>query len=149
MGRKYVASGDLATWTAAGDIVELIAPSDAVIVLHALSLHQSTSEVDDSCSLILSRVGTSGSGGGAITSRPMEAGDAAFGGTCEEGNTTDSTGNTVLNNWGFSTLAGFDKIWTPEMRPVISPSAALVLLTGEALSSVTLEWSLEFEEIGG
>ena len=149
MGRKYVASGDIATWTAAGDIVELIAPSDAVVVLHSLSLHQSTSETDDSTSLLLSRVGTSGSGGGAITPRPLQVGDAAFGGTCEEANTTDSTGNTVLYNWGWSALAGFDKIWTPETRPVISPSGALVLSTGDALTSVTLEWMLEFEEIGG
>ena len=74
MGRKYVASGDLATWTAAGDIVELIAPSDAVVVLHALSLHQSTTEVDDSCSLILSRVGTSGSGGGTISTTAIYSG---------------------------------------------------------------------------
>lgn len=149
MGRMYVASGDLPTWTAAGDVVELIAPADAIVVLHRLTLQQSTSETDDSTSVLLSRVGTSGSGGGAITATPLQVGDAAFGGTIEEGNTTDSTGNTVLYNWGMSVLAGLDVIWTPETRPIISPSAALVVTTGDALSSVTLEWTLEFEEIGG
>ena len=149
MGRIYVASGDLASWTTAGDIVELIAPSDAVVVVHSLYLKQSTTETDDTCSLLFSRVGTSGSGGGAITARPMEVGDAAFGGTIEEGNTTDSTGNTVLHNWSFSTLAGFEKIWTPETRPVLSPSGAVVLSTGDDLTSLTLEWGIEFEEIGG
>jgi len=148
MGRKYIASGDIATWTAAGDIVELIAPSTAIVIVHALWLHQSTSETDDSTSLLLSRVGTSGSGGGSITPTPTEVGDSAFGGTVEEGNTTDSSGNTVLYNWGISLLAGFEKIWTPELRPVISPSGAIVLTTGDAVSEVTLEWGIEFEEIG-
>lgn len=149
MGRIYTASGDIATWTAAGDVVELIAPSDAIVVLHSLSLHQSTSETDDSSSVLLSRVGTSGSGGGAITARPHEVGSPAFGGSVEEANTTDSTGNTVLFNWGWSALAGLDVIWTPETRPIISPSGALVLSTGDVLTSITLEWALTFEEIGG
>lgn len=149
LGRMYVASGDITTFSTAGDVFELIAPSDAIVVVHSLSVTQSTSETDDSAALVLSRVGTSGSGGTAITARPMEVGMPAFGGSVEEANTTDSTGNTALMNWGLSTLQGLDVIWPPETRPVISPSGALVLTTEGDLTSVTLEWIITFAEIGG
>ena len=148
-GRTYFATGSIASFATAGDIVELIAPSDASLHLLGFSVTNSTSETDDSCRIVLSRVGTSGSGGSAVTARPRMVGDAAFGGTIEQANTTDSTGNTALANYGFSTLAGLDVIFTPESQPIVSPSGALVLTTVGDLTSLTLEYTLIFTAIGG
>ena len=49
---------------------------------------------------------------------------------------------------GISMLAGFNKIWTPEMRPIIPISGRIVVKTIAAVSSVTIVYTVEFEEIG-
>ena len=77
MGRIYTATSDIATFTS-GDIVEIIAPSDAVVLIHSFSIGAQT-ETDDSSVVVLARAGTSGSGGGAITANPLEVGMPAFG----------------------------------------------------------------------
>ena len=55
MGRMYTATGSLATWTAAGDIVEINAPADGIVVIHSVQVTQSTSETDDSTEIRISR----------------------------------------------------------------------------------------------
>ncbi len=149
MGRMYTVTGQIATWTAAGDIVEINAPATEIVILHSVQVTQSTSEVDDSTEIRISRFATSGSGGATPTANPMEVGDPAFGGTIEEANTTDASGTeTELYSEGISLLAGFQKIWTPEMRPVIPPSGRIVVKTIVAVASITLNYVIEFEEVG-
>ena len=147
MGRIYTATSDIASFTS-GDICEINAPSDAVVLLHSFHVGAQT-ETDDSSVVVLARAGSSGSGGGSITANPLEVGDAAFGGTVEEANSTPAGTLTTLGRYRFSTLAGVDVIFTPETRPVVSPSARIVLLMEDALTSTTLEWTATFEEIGG
>jgi hypothetical protein len=147
MGRIYYATSDIASFTS-GDIIEIAAPSDAVVAIHSLHVGAQT-EINDSSVLRLMRATGSGSGGGAITARPREVGDSAFGGTLEEANSTPASTLTELLRWRFSTLVGVDVIFTPETRPIISPSGILVLNMEDALTAVTLEWTLVFEEIGG
>ena len=150
MGRIYVASDSIAAFAGGGDIVEIEAPADGIVKLHDFSIHQSSTETDDSAAIELIRATTGGTGGGAITARPLEVGDAAFGGLVDEANSTAAAGTvTVLYRWGWSALAGLDKVWTPETRPVISPSGRLVLRMVGAITGVTLDWSATFEEIGG
>lgn len=147
MGKMYVASGDAATFTT-GDVFELFAPSTAVVIIHSLWVHQSTDETDDTGVLILRRGVTTGSGGASITAQPLDPGGAAFGGTIEEANSTGATGGTDLYNWKWSALAGFEKVWLPETRLVLAPSQGMVLDMDATITSTTLEWGVEFEEIG-
>jgi len=145
----YTATGSLATWTAAGDIVEINAPADGIVIIHSVQVTQSTSETDDSTEIRISRFVTSGTGGATPTANPMEVGSPAFGGTIEEGSTVDASGTEAeLYSEGISLLAGFQKIWTPDMRPIIPPSGRIVVKTIVAVTSVTINYVVEFEEIG-
>ena len=57
-------------------------------------------------------------------------------------------GLAELYSEGISLLAGFQKIWTPDMRPIIPPSGRIVVKTITAVASVTINYVVEFEEIG-
>ena len=135
MGRIYTATSDIATFTS-GDIAEITAPADAVVIIHAISVG-AQSELDDSSVVVIAKAGTGGSGGGTITPNPIETGNPAFGGTVEEGNSTPASSLTTLERFRFSTLAGVDYIWTPETRLILSPSQILVMTMEDAITSVT------------
>lgn len=153
MGRVYTVSAVAAGHTTAGDIMEIIAPSDAVVVLHSAFFGQTSDAGDAEAEMLrvqIMRATTGGSGGGTPTARPHELGDAAFGGTTESFNTTDATGLTVIVDQAFNVQSGFFYEPTPEERIMISPSASLVLFLqlapGDALDVLV---SMTFEEIGG
>src|SRR6187399_3083052 len=94
MGRIYTAVSKGIAVTAAQDIFEISAPSDAIVVVHGFELFQAT-ELGDAAEeqlLFTTNRGvgatTSGSGGSSVTPQPREDGDAAFGGTVERNNTS-------------------------------------------------------------
>jgi hypothetical protein len=85
-----------------------------------------------------------------VTPRPLELGDAAFGGTCEANNTTQSTEGVHLHAESFNIMAGFDFTPTPECRPVLSPSGRIIVeLQTAPGDSLTMDGTIVFEEIGG
>ena len=76
--------------------------------------------------------------------------DAAFGGTCEANNTTQSAEGTFLHSDTFNVRAGYQFIWTPETRPVVSPSGLFIVeLQTAPADSLTMSGTIYFEEIGG
>lgn len=147
--------------TAAGDMLEMLAPSDAVLVIHAIHISQSTESGDsesEQLKVSLKRITsgspavTSGSGGTTLTPRPLEGGATAAGGTYEGFNTTDLSGGTQvpLHTESFNVHNGLSIVWTPETRPIISPSTrALLTLDSAPADSVTFEVTVYFEELGG
>ena len=153
MGRMYSAVFEEIAVTAVQDLFEINAPSDAIVVLHGLEIAQSSDagdSEDEQLALLIHRGSTSGSGGSAPTARPMELGDAAFGGTVEANNTTQSTEGTHLHATAFNVRAGYFKEWTPETRIVISPSGRLIIeLQTAPADSLTMSGTIYFEEIGG
>ena len=76
MGRMYVASGDFASGTAAGDAAQITAPSTAVVVVHGFSFSQSSTTTDEATAILVSRHTTAGSGGTTITPALLDLGDA-------------------------------------------------------------------------
>jgi hypothetical protein len=156
MGRVYTAVFDNVAVTAIQDLFELVAPADSVVVLHDIHLSQNT-DTGDAAEEILriqltSGHTTSGSGGSAVTPVPLSLGDAAFGGTCESNNTTQAVNGTIVTKyvWNWNIRGPFDKIFTPETRPQISPSARMCIeLPAAPADSVTMSGSITFEEIGG
>lgn len=156
MGRLYTVQFNGVAVTAQQDIFELNAPADAAVVVHEIGVSQST-EVGDAAEEGLSLLWksgqtTSGSGGTAPTAVPIEVGDAAFGGTTEVNNTTKASVGTIVTHyaWNWNIRMDFVKIFTPETRPVLSPSrrATLELATTPA-DSITMSGYLVFEELGG
>jgi hypothetical protein len=141
--------------TAIQDLFEIVAPADAVVVLHDIHLSQNT-DVGDAAEEVLrieltSGHTTSGSGGSAVTPVPAQLQDSAFGGTCEANNTTQASTGTIVTHyvWNWNIRVGFDKIFTPETRPVLAPSRRMCLeLPAAPADSVTMSGSITFEEIG-
>ena len=147
--------------TAVQDLFEIKGPTDAITVIHDWTLTQST-EVGDSAEemLILTTnrgVGavTSGSGGASVTPQPVEDGNPAYGGTVERNNTTQiATGSgtleTDLEVHCWNVRVPYQKIYTPETRPVISPGNTWTLeLETAPADSITMSGTVTFEEIGG
>ncbi len=135
--------------TPAGDLLQIVAGATEAIKLHALTITGIT-ETDDSNEVIISRFATIGSGGSALNANPLSLKTAADSATILGFNTTDaSSTETILHREGMSILAGFSKIWTPEMRPVIDPTGNIVIRLAVVWSAdPTLSVTLEFEEIG-
>jgi hypothetical protein len=156
MGRIYTAIFNNVAVTAIQDLFEIVAPADSVVLLHDIHLSQNT-DVGDAAEEILrieltSGHTSSGSAGSSVTPVPLSLGDAAFGGTCETNNTTQASAGTIVTKyvWNWNIRGPFDKIFTPETRPLISPSARMCLeLPAAPADSVTMSGSITFEEIGG
>ena len=156
MGRIYTAQFTDVAVSAIQDLFEIVAPADAIVVIHDLHLSQK-SDVGDAAEEILniqltSGHTTSGSGGSAPTAIPVELGDAAFEGTVEANNTTQAVSGTIVTHysWDWNIRGPFDKIWTPETRPILSPSRrACVELPAAPADAITMSGTITFEEIGG
>jgi len=155
MGRMYTVQFNGQAETTAQDAFELVAPADAVLLIHSLELSQST-EVADAAEEMLtvthkSGQTSSGSGGASATPVPVNFGDAAAGATCETNNTTQASGGTIVTHaaWDWNIRGELIKIWTPETRPVISPSRRTTFDISAPADSVTFSGTLTFEEIGG
>lgn len=157
MGRKYSinASG---SETAAGDFLEILCPADAAMILHQVTITQSTDAGDaasEQLRMQISRVTgtpTSGSGGGTPTPIPLSSGDAAAGITAESFNTTDLSGGTsvILHDESFNVMAGMNYLPIPEDRPEFAPSTrCLIALASAPADSVTFQVTAIVEEVGG
>ena len=153
MGRIYTASFGGVAVSAIQDLIELNAPSDAIVKIHSIIIGQSSDAGDSEAEMLrvqISRATGSGSGGTTPTARPHEVGDAAFGGTVEANNTTQGTGTTVLVEDTFNIQAGWQWRPTPEEMIVLSPSGRVVVeLPAAPTDAVTMSGSITFEEIGG
>jgi len=139
--------------SAVQDLFEINAPSDAVVLVHGLVISQSSDAGDsesEQLNVLIHRGSTSGSGGSTPTATPMEVGNAAFGGTVEANNTSQSTEGTHVHAESFNVMAGMQVWWTPETRPVISPSGRLIVeLQTAPADALTMSGTIYFEEIGG
>jgi len=152
MGRMYTANVSVSV-SAVQDFFEIVGPSDAITVIHKVTIIQSSEAGDANAEMLRVQIsrstGTSGSGGSTLTPRPHEEGDSAYGGTVEANNTTQATTTTVVVEDGFHTQAGW--VWRPDEGPiVISPSGRVVVEIPAAPSgAITMQGSITFEEIGG
>lgn len=160
MGRIYTATFKSTAVTAAQDLFEIAAPTDAVVVVHAWHVSQSTETGDAAEEMLILTcnrgVGsvTSGSGGATVTPQPIEDGDTGFGGTVERNNTTIMAAGTgtleELEVHVWNIRVPFSMVYTPETRPKISPGNRWTLeLESTPADSITMSGTVIFEEIGG
>lgn len=150
MGRMYSAVFEEVAVTVVQDLFEIVAPADAVVIVHSFEISQSSDTDSEQLNLLFHRGSTSGSGGSTPTARPLEVGTAAFGGTVEANNTTQSTEGVHLHTASFNVLNGYIWMPTPEARIVLSPSGRLnIELQTAPADSLTMSGVVVFEEIGG
>jgi hypothetical protein len=153
MGRKYSAVFEEVAVTAIQDLFELVAPADAAVIVHSVVITQSNRAGDaqaEQLPILIHRGTATGSGGTTVTPSPLAVGDAAFGGTVEANNTTQSAEGTLLHAEAFNVQIGFHYLPPPENRPAISPSGLFIVeLQAAPSASMTMNGTMVFEEIGG
>jgi len=155
MGRIYTTTFSATAVTRAADLFEITAPADSVIAIHGFDISQTTDVGDAAEELILvtlkSGCTTSGSGGSSLTPVPINFGDAASGATVEGVNTTVASGGTSVTHiaTAWNVRAPLNMTFTPEMRPILSPSRLATLTITAPADSLTMNGTLWFEEIGG
>jgi hypothetical protein len=153
----YTAVFNAVNVTAQQDLFEITSPTDAITIIHALELSQSSEvgDVQEEMLNILFKRGqtTSGTGGTqALASNPIETGSSAYGGTVDANNTTKATLGTIVtlraDNWNVR----MPYLWmpTPEMRPITGPGIRMTIeLATTPADAITMSGTLWFEELGG
>lgn len=154
MGRLYSATFESIAVTVEQDFFNLLVPADMCVAVHSLVLSQSSDAGDsesEQLNVLIHRGSTAGTGGTTPTPAPMELGDAVSTVTVRANDvTTQSTEGAQIHAECFNVMAGLSIVWTPETRPIISPSGRLVVLLQVAPSDeLTMSGTIYFEEIGG
>lgn len=148
-GRPYTATLDAEATTEALDIIQLVAPSDGVLVLDKVSVSQETATASAAGAVQISYT-TDTSTGASITATPVNPGDAASGATITGASTVASTEASIIYREAWNILAPW--IWhpTPEERIVITPSEGVVVrLDTYPGSTMAMSAVVAFREIGG
>lgn len=157
MGRVYSAGFTGVTVSAAQDLFQMSAPSDAVVMLHGVVVSNDASETSEMLRFTIQRASSGGTNTTSLTPAPMEVGDAAFGGGVSRSGGSSGFARaavsgtlTLLRGKSENILNGVEWLFTPETRPVVSPNSILIVGIETAPSSeLTMSAELTFEEIGG
>ena len=142
------------------DLFELLAPTDAAVVLISARFGQSSDAGDAAAEMLPVEIirgegtVTSGSGGSAGTEEPLESGAAAAGGVCEINNTTRmvvGTGSlhTMVAD-AFNIQVGYLYQPVPEERIAVSPGDRItVAIAAAPTDPITMSGTIVWDEIGG
>ena len=159
MGRKYlIDTGFQTIGTAAQDIVEILCPADAVMIVHSVKIDQSNNEAASTAEKLQltykrGRGSFTSGNGTSVTPAPIEYGDAAAGITAERNATTQaSAGSGAVDNMFtdvWDVLAGYEFTPIPELRLVLSPSQALIISCESTTNAQTGRCLVIVEELGG
>lgn len=154
MGRMHAVPIDALSVAAVCELLFIAAPSDAIVILHELVITQDTSETSEQLPINIFRTATDQSAkGSAVTPAPLQAGDAAFGGTVRSNilaAETLATETTMLLRQAQNVLNGWHFLPTPEARIVISPGGYLVIKLDTApANTLAISGYAIIEEIGG
>ena len=147
MGRLYTAVIEEAALATATDLMRILAPTDAIVLLHSVTVTTDAAAAD---TMNIQMHRATGGGTAAVTPRPLQLGDAAFGGTVHDlTGTTDTTEGDIVITEFVDVRAGF--YWTPppEERIIISPSGIFAIRSDLTITSVVARMTVVLEEIGG
>lgn len=155
MGRMYSVAVQGVSVSAAQDVFEIRPADDKPCVLHGLFIGQYSDAGDAQDELLSVRIirgfTSSGSGGSTPTPTPMHPSDAAAGFSAEANNTTVATTGTTteVHADAFNVRAGYQMIWTPEMRPQVGQgNTSLVVRITAPADAITMNATLYVEELG-
>lgn len=159
MGRIYRVPMAFTSHSAAGDLIELIAPAGGLLKIHRVKLAQKNIEGDANADMIgisLKRATgsyTSGSGGTGVTPVPLDGSDVAASFTAELANTTDAAAGsgalTTVHSDAWHVAGGYDHLEEPEARPQCGVSEAFLLTLDDAPDAATqIGGFIDVEEFG-
>lgn len=147
-GRMYSILMDAATIAAAKDLISVTVASDKVLVLHELNVTQEASETSDTGVIQIHRGSGTAGVGTSTTPRPLDAGDAAMGGTTLTNLTTDETEGNILARRAWNVLTPFKWLPTPSGMIVVPGDGIIVVRSDIAITSATVSAELIVEELG-
>lgn len=160
MSRTFVATFEDVAITAAQDLFEIAAPATGVVMILDWGVFQTT-DLGDAAEEILhlqevrgDGTVTSGSGGTTVTPQPLDNGSGTAGATVEANNTTRMAVGTgvldIIKPEGWNVRIPFEKVYIPELRPIVTPSDRWTIALDEApADSLTCHGWVTFVEIGG
>jgi hypothetical protein len=151
----YVTSFENVAVTASQDFFEITPGDDKIVFIHALFLSQSSDVGDAEEEMLRIKLirghATSGSGGGTANEVALDPNDGAAGYTGEINNTTIASAGTPVDIHAdaFNIRTGYQMIWTPEMRPVVTQTQTtlVVRLMAAPTDSLTMSGCIYIEEI--
>lgn len=155
MNRVYYAPFQAVAVSVVQDFFEVLAATGKPVVIHQILLTAANSETNEQWTIALKRATgsyTSGSGGSTITPVASSSTMGAAATTCERNNTTQAAAGsgTLTTFWseGIPSQGGFAWLPTPETRPVLQGSEALVVSLVNAPSAATdFNGVVVFEEL--
>lgn len=151
IGRLYTVAIGAEAHTAADTLIEIAAPADAVVIVERAYISQSSQDTSENLACKIEDITTTGTGT-TTTARPLQEGDAAFGGTVKTNLTVEPTySGTVFIEQGFNVLSGF--LWTPASDDeviAISPSQLVgIMLDVAPAASINFHYGCTIRAIGG
>ena len=155
MGMMYSQTFTNVSISALQDIFTIVAPADAIVVLHSCYFGQRSDFGDaqaEGLRIEILRRSGAGSGGTTPTPSPQETGfPATPGSTVAINRTTPGAAGAVLYADTFNIQAGWQYRPTPEERIIISPSGILGISLPAAPADQLdgCQGTCLFEEIGG
>lgn len=144
--------------TAAGDMLQVAAPGDAILEICAVYISQSTEAGDaqsEQVTVSLNRITgspSSGSGGTVFNPVPMMGLQPAAGTTLRSNATTDLSGgtHTIWHAESFNVAVGLALNFAPGERLIIGPNEHFLLkLVSTPIDSITFDYNVIFNEVGG
>jgi hypothetical protein len=158
MPRVYTAVADNITYTAAGtdtDLFSIDPAADKPIAIKSLVI-KATSELQEAQEewvrlKIIRGHTTVGSGGAAVTARPLDLGDTAFSGSIRANDTTIASAGTAVDLWsdGFNVRSGYELFRSPEDWFWSTGTLFLVVrLMSTVADDMSLMASIDVVEIG-
>ena len=129
-GRMYSINFAEVSVAAAQDLIAVTATAGMAFRIHRIELGQRSLNAWEAKPVKLVRLPatvSAGSGGAAVTPRPMNNGDAAATITARVGDTTPASTSgtaTTLISRDWELLNGLLVVFTPDERPVIAPGQA-------------------------
>jgi len=138
--------------TVAKDLFRISAPADGIVLIHEVSLTQSSDAGDaesEQLPVQLQRSSTDGTGTSA-TPEKMQVGSGAFGGSAVTNLTVDTTQTAAaLRKAAQNVMNGWHWLFTPETQIVVPPSGRFVVrLDAAPTDSLTMHGYVVIEEIG-
>jgi len=147
-GRVYVARMDAISVAAAKTLIDLTAPSTAVLEILRAWISQDTSETSTQEVAEIGRKTAAGAGGAAFTPVKFAVGDSASGVTASIGPTGEGSGYSVLIREGFNLVNGWLYLPVPEERIQVPPSGIISLKLAQVTATITVSAGIVWKEVG-
>lgn len=147
MPRGYSVVGSSSNPTTSINVIQLTAPSTAVVEIMRVWIEQSTSTTSAMADAKLCRLSAAGTTNTTFTAAKMEPGAPTAGSTVVTTSTAGTATDTLAAE-SFNILNGWLWIPVPEERPVVAPSGIVAVIFTATPTAATYRYGMTFQERG-